>query len=71
MDSYLKGSGLYLPKRVSDGISSCFVATKTNLIPSYSLTQAGGGMESIRLSQFFSKLHSSNLKEKGRKVIQK
>ena len=39
----IKGSGLYLEKSGSDGITSCFAATRTHLIPSYKLTHAGGG----------------------------
>ena len=34
-------------KRGSNGITSCFVVRKTNLFLSYSLTHAGGGMESV------------------------
>ena len=33
--------------RKSDGITSCFVVTMTNLIPSYSLTHTEGGLESV------------------------
>ena len=45
--SELKGSGLYLTKRVTDKITTFFVATVTNLIPSYSLSQAEFEMESF------------------------
>ena len=36
--SGMKGLSLYLAKRGSGGTNSCLVATKTNLIPSNSLT---------------------------------
>ena len=45
VDSEMKGSGLYLTKRGSDGILSCF-ATRTNLIPSHSPSHIGDGMVS-------------------------
>ena len=41
-----EGIDLYLAKRRCDEITSCFVATKTNLIPSNSLAHAEGGMAS-------------------------
>ena len=51
--SVMNGTGLYLIKRGSDGITSCFVAMRTNL-PSYSLTHIDGmestGSESVSLS---------------------
>ena len=40
--SEMKGSGFYLAKRENDGMTSSFVAVRTNLIPSYSRTCAGG-----------------------------
>ena len=43
----MEESGLYLAKKESDGVTSCFVATTTNMIPSYSLTHAKDRMESI------------------------
>ena len=46
-------SGLYLAKRGGDEITSSFVATKKNLIPSNSLTHTGGGMGSVG-SEFIS-----------------
>ena len=48
MGSEMKGSGLYIAKRGSNGITSCCAATRTNLIPSYGLNHAGGGMVSIK-----------------------
>ena len=47
VDSQVKGSGMSLAERGSDGITSCFVAMKTNLLPSNSLIHVDGGMESI------------------------
>ena len=43
----LKGSGLYLAKRGCNEITSSFVATRTNLVPSNSITHEHGGMVSI------------------------
>ena len=43
----MERSGLYLAKRGCDEITSSFVATGTNLLPSFSLTQAEGGMPSV------------------------
>ena len=43
--SEMKGSGFYLAKK-HDGITSSFVATGTNLITSYSMNWAEGGIES-------------------------
>ena len=40
----MKKTGLYLAKRGSYGINSSSVAKRTNLLPSYSLTHAEGGM---------------------------
>ena len=45
--SEMKGIGLYLARRVGDGITYCLVAMRKNLLPSYSQTQAEGRMESI------------------------
>ena len=56
MGSAIKGSDLYLSKKKgSDGITSCFVATRTNLILSCSLAHAEGeivyiGSELVLLS---------------------
>ena len=36
----MKGSGLYLAKEASDDITSSFVATRPNLLPTNSLTHA-------------------------------
>ena len=47
MGSEMKTSGLYIAKRGSNNITSSFAAVRTNLIPSYSLTYAEIGMESI------------------------
>ena len=43
----VKGTGLYLAKIGSDGITSCFVAMMTNLFFSYSLTHAEAGVDLI------------------------
>ena len=43
----MKEIGMYLAKRVNNGITSSFVVMRTNLFPSDSLTHATGGMESI------------------------
>ena len=40
----MKGSGLYVAKRECDKITSSSVATTTNLLPSFSMTHAEGGM---------------------------
>ena len=47
VDSAMKGTASYPAKRGSDGMTFCFVATWTNLFPSYSITHTRGGMESI------------------------
>ena len=43
----IKETSLYLAKRGSDGITSSFVAMRTNLLPSRRLTDAVGEMESV------------------------
>ena len=58
--SKMKGSVMYLADGGRAGTTSSLAAKKTNLVPSYSLTHAKGGMESLALSQFLSKLHSPN-----------
>ena len=46
---WLKGSGLYLPKRGCDEITSSFVAKRINLLPLISLTHVVGGMATVGL----------------------
>ena len=50
----MKGTNLYLARKGSDGITSSFVATRTNLFPSHNRTHAEGGIESLDWSQFYS-----------------
>ena len=42
----MKGSGMYLAKRRNDELTSCFVATRANLITSYNLHHAEHEMAS-------------------------
>ena len=69
MGSVIKGTGMHLAKRGSDGIIF-FAATRTNLLLSYSLTHTDEGMEStvsesVSLSTF--KLQTScSVQRKGK-----
>ena len=47
MGSEMKGTGLYVAKRGSDGMTSCFVTLRTNLFPLYGLTHGENRMESV------------------------
>ena len=60
MGGEMMKSGLHLAKRESEGITSCFIATRTNLISLYSLAQAGG-MESVGSQSISLKPHVPNL----------
>ena len=70
----MKGTSLYLAKRGSDGITSPFVAMRTNLLFLYSLTPADGGMESTGSESVFPFILNPKptvlCKERGRKVVQ-
>ena len=50
----MKGLGLYVVKRGSDKITSFFVATKTDLLPSFTLTHTEGRMASTGSKSVFS-----------------
>ena len=70
----MKGVGLYLAKTGRDGVTSCFVATMTNLIPSCSLNHAGGGMasigsESVSLSNCWPQTYLLSIRSWARKVV--
>ena len=81
MDSKINESGLHLKKKKKkkkngyDGITSCIVATRTNLIPSINLTHAERGMESVRsmsvsLSSCLSQT-SCSIRKIGKRTTQK
>ena len=54
MSSEMKGTILYRVERGSNRITSCFLAVRTDLLPSFSLTYAEGGVVSIGSEPIFS-----------------